>query len=676
MIAEPQWFFGRPSPTQRQRNSNLQEHFANSGSDRAGDLVREGAQNAGDARRNGQPVRIRIAFGTLPAGRVAVYIKGLVEHAGEVAKQKGMGVIKALSPAAICSYLSFEDFNTTGLTGTPEQERRYEDDPANAFHTFFRAEGQTDKVDERKQGSKGVGKVTFMAPSLPRAVFGLTTRFDDKRTLVFGTAVLHTHRLDGQDFEGDAWFGRLENELVKPIEDAQAVEQFRKDFQLARKPEEPGFSIVVPWLNTDPDDGITPTKIIQAILRDQALPILQGKLMIDVVAPDGTATTIDAAHFLEVLDDQPEALRSQLRPMAELAAWALAHPPAAPTDRLGIHKEGSPSWDDPNIVDPQQRDRLRGELEAGNPVAVRVPIRIRPKAKGQAPLESYFDVFLRREPAASAVAGPTVHFFRADLLISGMGRRLPGTRALIRVEDKGLAGFLRASENPSHTKWASKAVKESYYHAPGTLNYVVESARHLSVLLAGDSAERDASIWAGELSLPTGDEIAGGNGSKKRRKRSVKPDESQEPLPPPPKKRPYDIVAIGGGIAARPSGRPFPGELPVKLELRLAYNVRGKSPLAHYSRADFDLTKVADFPHAATGCTIEEREPNKLVIRIDQPDFEFRTTGFDTRRELFCKPRLEGLAGGGETADETAAATVDDEAAAGTVEVAAKGGAL
>ena len=35
-----------------------------------------------------------------------------------------------------------------------------------------------------------------------------------------------------------------------------------------------------------------------------------------------------------------------------------------------------------------------------------------------------------------------------------------------------------------------------------------------------------------------------------------------------------------------------------------------------------------------------ERHENRLVIRIETPDFEFKTTGFDTHRELFCKPRL------------------------------------
>jgi hypothetical protein len=94
----------------------------------------------------------------------------------------------------------------------------------------------------------------------------------------------------------------------------------------------------------------------------------------------------------------------------------------------------------------------------------------------------------------------------------------------------------------------------------------------------------------------------------------------------------------------------------MRLELRLAYHVRGKNPLSHFSPADFDLTKPNDFEVACAGCDIAEREPNRLVIRIDQPDFEFWATGFDTRRELFCKPRLDAPAGeaNGDSADDGA----------------------
>lgn len=677
----PRWHFARPGPVQRQRNSKLDEHFAGSGSDRAGDLAREGSQNAGDAARNGGPVRVRIGFGTLDAALVPPYAAGLTEHAPEIAKQKGLAAVAAVTAGQPLAYLTFEDFNTTGLTGDPSVARRYDGDPPNAFHTFFRAEGQTDKTDDRKQGSKGVGKVTFMAPSHARAVFGLTTRFDDKKTLLFGTAVLHTHRLGAEHFDGDAWYGFAGItgvDGVLPIAGAKAVEQFRQDFKLARLPGEPGLSVVVPWLDTNEEDGVTPGRVIDAILRDHAWPILTSKLVVEVEIPGEPLTTIDAAHFLAVLDARPDdKLKAQVRPMAKLAAWAIAHPPAAPADRLGFHKAASPNWNDPGLVTAEQRDNLRAALAAGDPVAVRVPVRVRPKGRGETDKESWFDVFLQKDADSAATAGPTVQFVRGGLLISGMGRRVLGYRGLVLAEEPGIAGFLRASENPSHTKWNAKPIKDRYTYAPATLAYVVESVKGLAGLLADDPAEKDASIWANELSLPAGDlklpgPAGGAGGSGADRAPKPKTSGPADKIPKVVKTRPYDVVVNADGFTVKPSKVPFPNGLPARLELRLAYHVRGKDPLKRWVRDDFDLTDATAFALPASGCEVVEREPNRLVLRIDSPDFEFNAAGFDTRRELFCKPRLEKPVGG--PAAEVEGADDDDELVADGA--AAEGGVL
>jgi hypothetical protein len=633
------WRFARPGPIQRQRNSKLDEHFAGSGSDRSGDLVREGAQNAGDAKEGySRPVRIRISFGELPASRTGCYAFGLTAHIPEIAKLKGMGNVKAVDVARPCKFLVFEDFGTTGLTGDPELERRYDGDEPNAFHTFFRAEGQTDKDDDLKQGSKGVGKITFMAASNARAVLGLTYRYDDKRTLLFGTAVLRTHRLDSQDYDGDAWFGCEVGEHVQPIEAEEIIKKFTEDFRLTRQQGQPGFSIVVPWLDMNEEDGVTPLHVIQAVLRDHAWPIFQKKLIVEVGDCANSVIVIDSASFLSVLTAQPSLAKTHIGPMAELAAWAVAHPPSRSTESLGLY-EASPTWQDANLISPEHRDRLQGILNAGESVAVRVPVRIRPKERGSAERKSFFDIFLRFDPTA---VGTTVQFVRGGLLVSGMSRRLRGVWALVVAEDEALAGFLRAAENPSHTKWNAKPIKDRFTYAPGTLNFVIDSVKHLSALLAGDPTEKDGTIWASELSLPTGAELmpgAGARGPSKRKR--VKTAAVIPPLDPLPKKRPYDITVISGGFAVSPSGRSFPNGLPTRLELKLAYHVRGKNPLTNYSNQDFDLTEESSFPSTSVGCFVEVCEPNRLVIRIDDSNFAFSTTGFDVRRELFCRPRLE-----------------------------------
>lgn len=681
-----QWHFAKAGSPQRQRNSTLDEHFAGSGSNRAGDLVREGGQNSADAKLT-DPVRVRISFGELAANRAAVYAVGLAEHAVDCAEQSKVESLRAVNPDAPCKYLTFEDFNTTGLTGQTEIERRYRTDPPNAFHTFFRAEGQTDKLEGTKQGSKGIGKVTFLAVSRARAVLGLTRRADG-RSLLFGTSVLLTHRHAGADYDGDAWFGRIApgSSRVDPIEDESILAQFCEDFCLSRKTDETGFSLVVPWLDDDPEDGVTAERVIDAILRDHALPILQGKLTFEVVDPDERKTVIDAPHFLAVLDARPDAkLKAQVRPMAELATWALAHPPIAPSDQLGIHKETAPAWSDDGLLAPEQRERLRDALDAGEPIALRVPVRIRRQARGAAEEISEFDVFLRKDPpgslasAAAAVAGRggTVQFVRGGVLISAMGRQLAGYRGLVVATHPALAGFLRAAENPSHTKWSAKPqeVKDVYKYAPGTLSFVVDAPRELTRLLAGDPAERDARVWADLLGLPAGDLMlpgAGGKGARKQ-KRPKKAgagdgtsgtDTGNKTVTPPVKKRPYDVIVnpAAGGFTVRPSGLPFTTALPARVELRFAYYIRGKDPFAKWTPKDFDMTRASAFPSMARNCEVQIREPNRLVLRLTDSDFEFTMSGFDTRREPDCKHRQLKPAGMVDTGEAREDATPDEDA--------------
>jgi len=641
------WIVAQPGPVQRQRNSKLDEHFAGSGNDRAGDIIREGGQNAGDAKdtRVHGPVRVRITLGTLSQTKAARYLRGLTEHLPEVAKQKGMqGATAALSDD--CTFLTFEDFNTTGLTGDPATLRRYKEDPPNAFHTFFRAEGQTDKDDDSKQGSKGVGKVVFMSASIIRAVLGLTCRVDDGRTLLFGTAVLHTHRLHDRDYDGDAWFGDhaggVSAPSVAPVDHPDFVNDFRNDFCLTRQDGEPGFSIVVPWLNADAEDGVTADGLIDAILRDHIWSILNNSLVFEIVDFDGTVTTIDSMHFLTVLESRPHAddRLKAVRAIAELAQWALANQPTAVTSRLNQHADGVPYWTD-SLLEPARINHIRERLDAGEPIALRVPLRLKLKERAAPTIDSFFDIFLQKDSMTSAMPVPSVAFIRGGIHVSGMSRRVAPYHAIVVAEDRGIAGFLRAAENPSHTKWNAKPLKDKYTYAPGTLRFVVESVKGLTQLLERHSAEKEV-LWADSISLPstTTPEPHQQSTGKGKRKRKVRL--TTEPRPPRiVRKRPFDIHVGKNGFGVMPSGIPF-RTLPASLVLQLAYHVRGKNPLSNWEEDDFDLTDVSQFPTETIGCALMSRTPNTLTVQITDPHFRFSMSdGFDTRRELFCKPLLK-----------------------------------
>ena len=91
------------------------------------------------------------------------------------------------------SFLTIEDFGTTGLIGS------YETRDDQNFNDFWRRVGRSHKASN-KGGSWGLGKLVFPVSSDIRTFFGLTVRHDDPgRSLLMGQAILAGHKIDGVD---------------------------------------------------------------------------------------------------------------------------------------------------------------------------------------------------------------------------------------------------------------------------------------------------------------------------------------------------------------------------------------------------------------------------------------------------------------------------------------------
>ena len=87
-----------------------------------------------------------------------------------------------------------------------------------------------------------------------------------------GHTILKSHRIDDINFVPDGYFGEQHNgnDFVLPVDNQQALDQFRKDFSLSRN-FEPGLSIVVPFV----DPEITSEHIKYAVIAEYFYPILK-----------------------------------------------------------------------------------------------------------------------------------------------------------------------------------------------------------------------------------------------------------------------------------------------------------------------------------------------------------------------------------------------------------------
>ena len=147
------------NPRFKNREATQGEFFSSDTELRA--FVREAVQNSLDARRPGfnGPVSIRIYVsgteGSLSAESAKRYFRGGWDHF----HAEGSGLRDAPGKEDSCPFIAYEDSGTTGLTGDTEQ---FHEVPGvrNPFYYFFRAEGQSNKL-ETGRGRWGLGKFVF-----------------------------------------------------------------------------------------------------------------------------------------------------------------------------------------------------------------------------------------------------------------------------------------------------------------------------------------------------------------------------------------------------------------------------------------------------------------------------------------------------------------------------------
>lgn len=170
-------------------------------------LVREGIQNSLDAKHpaaSAEAVLVRISFRTgadAPLWKdVGPWLRDARNHYRAVPRN---GIhsddLPQFADEEPCSLLVFEDFNTAGLRGdeqAPFPEEDPEEERRNHFFHFWRAEGRSEKPDD-KLGSWGLGKDVYYRASRINTAFGLTIRAGDEpgRVLLMGQTILKLHTI-------------------------------------------------------------------------------------------------------------------------------------------------------------------------------------------------------------------------------------------------------------------------------------------------------------------------------------------------------------------------------------------------------------------------------------------------------------------------------------------------
>ena len=293
----------------------------------------------------------------------------------------------------------------------------------------------------------------------------------------------------------------------------------------------------------------------------------------------------------------------------------------------------APKWN-LEIISVEAARTIVSALDAGNPVAVRVPVIIRKKDVEPRTTEwSHFDVYLA--PDAEGASHPAA-FVRNGILISGASsRRVQGLRALVVADDEPIAKLLGDSENPSHTEWKkdTRGFADRYTHAKQTLDFVKDSVREILSIARSFDREPDRLLLADLFPEDTnGREV-----HRQRRKQVPEPDTSSAPdvqikRGAPPR---YRLSKIEAGFHLHEGDAE--SDVPERVHLHMAYRVRKKNPLRKYDPADFDVARRPIVITCDGGASVLAASRNTIDVAVTARPFSVQVTGFDRNRDLFVR---------------------------------------
>jgi hypothetical protein len=661
------WHFSTKLPSDKTRDPVAGEFFSSEAIKNAGEaLVREGIQNSLDARRDGASGKalVRIYLSGEEHALGPVRHREWFDSAWPHLEAQNNGLMPgSISRAQKCRFLVFEDFETTGLVGDPEQ---YQPDEGsrNAFFYFFRAEGKTEKSGDDR-GRWGVGKQVFPRSSKAQAFFGYTET--DRGGMLMGGCILKHHCVDQKWYKPDGFFGESKSiafdTLTVPVTDARVLSDFRADFRLRRQPGQHGLSVVVPWL----DDSVEDTKrggafdrstLTMAVLDGYFVPILEGRLEVELEDPSGSFRINQSTYAKILLEmEQSEENAQRLKDIERLKVLIEVVQRAREGNvrdfTIAPCPPEKPSWSEA-MLSQALATEIRTALEEGHVLRIAASLTVR--TKDGAPEQGVFHCYLSRHPQSHSLP---CHV-REDLIIPNVTRsKVAGFASLVRVENGPLGTLLGDSEGPAHTEWQAslRSFKDKYTYGGLAIRFVSEFPYELVKRVYSASKQLDRQLL-NDLFRDVR-ELATLPGTP----RQPAPDDGEveggtEP-PPPEIERVRAVYRIGdletGFVVAGTSSSDCAGS---RVRVSAAYETSKGNPFKAYDPNDFRFADGA-IEIDCVGCVWEDSGPNIGVVVIQEPDFTVRVTGFDTNRDLVVKAAIVGS----DIAAQGALATSADSAA-------------
>ena len=428
-------------------------------------LAREICQNSIDAAFGEKPVRVefrlfQVAREEVPGiDDLAAQIEACYEYKKDSPKEgPALRELKKSINSAEITCLRVSDFHTTGVNGAKTNER------STPFYNLTKGSGVSDKGGS-SGGSKGIGKFASFVVSTTNTVF-YSTRAHDERTGEDSSAHIGISKLRSTPIPGDpdlltmgiGYYGIGKKNF--PI-----LEELHLDKEFSRTENDYGTDVYIIGFNAFKG---WQSDIIAKVLESFMVAVMRGELEVVV---DGTVvndSTVRDIIYSEAF--QSERTKTELREIR--AQYELLQ-----DDESVIVKELQ--IDDDNTVTVYLKQY--GQQDEGNATKHCVMVRY-PYMK---------------------------------ITYINPGAFLPFS-ALCVIHDNGLNKKLRAIENPQHTDWEIKRLRDfpDEQRATRKMKKALENAvtDFIKEVLRASSGETTDIEGAGEF-LPSQDEMGGVSGN-------------------------------------------------------------------------------------------------------------------------------------------------------------------
>lgn len=279
-------------------------------------LVRENIQNSLDGKLKGcnEPVIVTIKTGSVNKNN----IPGLDEIKERIKSLKGQNNytketiehMKKKMDDEVVNYISFEDFNTKGLTGANNGQSDNKKDTWSiyAYNKGVHTEEEDESVEKSRGGSHGIGKIASNAASDLYMMYFANCDADGNKHLG-GTVQLIEHKFADKHYRSTGYF----TDVKKIDENKTKFYPFENTFHDIFEKNTRGLKIVIPFLRNQFNNE---KEIITSVCDSFFIAIIEDKLQ--VIVNDKTINKDTIKNYIKnenYYDQNLEDLKKEFTPL-------------------------------------------------------------------------------------------------------------------------------------------------------------------------------------------------------------------------------------------------------------------------------------------------------------------------------------------------------------------------